>query len=405
MSRPWKSSQWFTSCWNHAEEVQTERQFPGRIQFHDVTLRDGEQQAGMVFDFPQRQAIARRLSASGVHRIEVGMPAESAEDAALLQTLAAENLSAQLLAFARCRPNDVMAARKHGATGIVLKVVTSEHLLREGAGRSLEWAADTAIEALAAARESGLYSVLFTIDATRTEVPAYIEFLEHVCGEAPPDAIAVADSYGVATPEAISSIIRDLRRRFTQPIEIHCHDDFGLATACTLAGVAAGAEVAHVTVCGIGERAGNASLEETAMALRCLYGIDTGVHTEALYALSQLVQESGRFSLPSNCAIVGEGLYRIQTDLVAELHRRCKLKAPLEYLPFLPELAGRPGVEVALGKGSGMANVTEQLEQRGLKWSPADVKTMAKRVRDLAASEKRLLTASDFDVLIAETRK
>jgi isopropylmalate/homocitrate/citramalate synthase len=141
------------------------------------------------------------------------------------------------------------------------------------------------------------------------------------------------------------------------------------------------------------------------MALRCLYGIDSGIRTEALYALSQLVQESGRFRLPSNRAIVGEGLYRIETDLVARLHRRCKLEAPLEYLPFLPEMAGRPGVEVALGKGSGKANVAEQLEQRGLDWATADMERLAVRVSELAAREKRLLTSAEFDTLIAEMRK
>lgn len=405
MSEPWKTGQWFTSCWNHAEEVNTTRQLPARIRFHDVTLRDGEQQAGVMFDGSERLAIARRLAAAGVHRIEVGMPAESVEDAALLEALAGENLGVELMAFARCSAADVSLARRFGASGVVLKTTTSEHLLREGARRSLQWAMDTAVEALTAAREAGLYSVLFTIDATRTSLPAYFAFLEQVCSHAAPDAIAVADSYGVALPEAVASVVRELRRRFIQPIEIHCHDDFGLATACTLAGIAAGAEVAHVTVCGVGERAGNASLEETSMALRCLYGFDSGVRTEELYALAQLVQSSGRFHLPSNRAIVGEGLYQIQTDLVAELHRRCKGTAPLEYLPFLPEVAGRPGVEVVLGKGSGKANVAEHLAERGLEWPAADVDKLALRVREDAAHKRRLLTAADFDNLIAEAEK
>jgi isopropylmalate/homocitrate/citramalate synthase len=405
MSEPWKTGQWFTSCWNHAEEFNTTRQLPARIRFHDVTLRDGEQQAGVMFDGSERLAIARRLAAAGVHRIEVGMPAESVEDAALLEALAGENLGVELMAFARCSAADVSLARRFGASGVVLKTTTSEHLLREGARRSLQWAMDTAVEALTAAREAGLYSVLFTIDATRTSVPAYFAFLEQVCSHAAPDAIAVADSYGVALPEAVASVVRELRRHFIQPIEIHCHDDFGLATACTLAGIAAGAEVAHVTVCGVGERAGNASLEETSMALRCLYGFDSGVRTEELYALAQLVQSSGRFHLPSNRAIVGEGLYQIQTDLVAELHRRCKGTAPLEYLPFLPEVAGRPGVEVVLGKGSGKANVAEHLAERGLEWPAADVDKLALRVREDAAHKRRLLTAADFDNLIAEAEK
>ena len=333
------------------------------------------------------------------------MPADSAEDAELLETLAGENLGAQLMAFAPCVPKDVLTARALGANGVVLKIATSEHLLREGGGRSVEWAIGAAIEALAAARESGLYSVLFTIDSTRTSVPDYLRFLEEVCAGAAPDAIAIADSYGVALPEAIASVVRLLRHRFSQPIEIHCHDDFGLATASTLAGVAAGAEVAHVTVCGIGERAGNASLEETSVALRCLYGIDTGIRMEKLYALSQLAQTAGGFQLPSNRAIIGEGLYRIQTGVVAELHRRCEKSAPLEYLPFLPELVGRPGVEIALGKGSGKANVAEHLAERGLEWPAPKIEKLALRVREVAAKEKRLLTGRDLDRLIAETEQ
>jgi isopropylmalate/homocitrate/citramalate synthase len=405
MSELWKTDQWFTSCWNHTREACAQRRLPDSIQFHDVTLRDGEQQAGMIFSLAERLEIARYLAGVGVHRIETGIPAESAEDAELLEKLAEENLGVKLMAFTKCAPKDVCKVRAHGAAGVVMKTITSEHLLRKGARRSLEWAAGTAIEALAAGRDEGLYCVLFTIDATRTAVPDYLAFLERVCRQAPPDAIAIADSYGVALPEAIASVVRMLRKHFALPIEIHCHDDFGLATACTLAGIAAGAQVAHVTVCGIGERAGNASLEETAMALKCLYGIDSGIRTEALYALSQLVQKSGHFGLPSNRAIVGDGLYRIQTDAVAELHRRCKRSAQLEYLPFLPEAAGRPGVEVVLGKGSGKANIAEQLAQRGLKRSAAEMEKLAVQVRELASAEKRLLGAADFDRLIAKAGK
>ena len=404
MSQPWKTDQWFTSSWNHADEVRANLQLSSRLQIHDVTLRDGEQQSGIVLDAPQRLAIARQLAAAGVHRIETGMPAESAEDAALLEILAGENLGVQLMAFSRCDPKHVQIARAHGATGIVVKTITSKHLLREGAQRSVQWAIDTSIEAIAAARQGGLYCVLFTIDATRTDFPAYLEFLEKVCDRASPDAIAVADSYGVALPGAIAFAVRELRKHFKQPIEIHCHNDFGLATACTLAGVAAGAEVAHVTVCGLGERAGNASLEETVMALRCLYGIDPNIRTEMLYDLSRMVQERARFSIPSNRAIVGNSLYSIETDVVAELHRRCK-RTPLEYLPFLPEMAGRPGVEIALGKGSGKANVAEHLDERGLKLSAPLVDKLVTQVRDRSRYEKRLLTAVEFDALISRVQE
>lgn len=405
MNQPWKTDRWFTSSWNYLEVVREGCQLPRRVQIHDVTLRDGEQQAGIVLDLKQRLAIARKLVGAGVHRIEIGMPAESKEDAGLLETLAAERTGTQLMAFARCDPKHVEAARTYGASGIVVKTTTSDHLLREGAQRSLQWAIESSIEAIHAAREIGLYCVLFTIDATRTIFSDYLEFLERVCDQAPPDAIAIADSYGVALPEAIQFGVRELRARFEQPVEVHCHNDFGLATACTLSGVVAGAEVAHVTVCGIGERAGNASLEETVMALKCLYGIDPGVKTEMLYALADIVQENTRCTIPNNRAVVGKNLYQIQTAVVAELHRRCKHRSPLEYLPFLPEVAGRPGVEIALGKGSGRANVLEELEARGLTLPPEALEALTGKVRERVMCEKRLLTTAEFDTLIAQVQE
>lgn len=405
MKQPWKTSQWFTSTWNHTHELRTGRRLPSRVTIHDVTLRDGEQQSGIVLDLEQRLTIARKLAAAGVHRIEVGMPAESEEDSVLLETLAAENLDTPLMAFAKCNPKHVEVARRHGATGIVLKTITSEHLLRAGARRSPAWAVQSSIEAIKAAGEAGLYCVLFTIDATRTEISNYVEFLEEVCEKAQPDAIAIADSYGVVLPEAIALVVRKLKTILKLPIEVHCHNDFGLATACTLSGIAAGAEVAHVTICGIGERAGNASLEETAMALTCLYDIDVGIHTEALYDLARTLQEYAGIRFPGNRPIVGDTLYQIQTDVVAELHRRCKDSAPLEYLPFLPEIAGRPGVEIALGKASGRANVLEQLAERGLTLPSATVDQLTSNVRQRVMRSKRMLTSTDFDELLAQVRE
>ena len=405
MKQSWKTNQWFTSSWNHADELRNDRNWPARVTIHDVTLRDGEQQSGIVLDIEQRLIIARKLASAGVHRIEVGMPAESEEDSVLLETLAAENLGTQLMAFAKCDPKHVEVAHRHGATGIVLKTITSEHLLRAGSGRSPAWAVQSSIEAIKAAREAGLYCALFTIDATRTEISSYVGFLEKVCEKVQPDAIAIADSYGVVLPEAIAFAVRKLKAVLKLPIEVHCHNDFGLATACTLAGIAAGAEVAHVTICGIGERAGNASLEETVMALTCLYGIDAGVRTEALYDLASTLQEHAGIRFPGNRPVVGDTLYQIQTDVVAELHRRCKDSSPLEYLPFLPETAGRPGVEIALGKGSGRANVLEQLAERGLTLPSAAVNQLTSNVRERVMRSKRMLTSTDFDELIAQVRE
>ena len=394
------TSRWFASPWNSEAEFTRDSQFPPRIRFYDVTLRDGEQQSGIVFHHDERVAIARALAEAGVHRIEAGMPSDSAEDRRLFEELVRLDLPAQLCAFGGCSERSVKVARECGAAGIVLKVTTSDHLLVTGYREDPERAVCEAIDATLAAKEAGLYTVLFTIDATRTPIGKYLDIVERIATEGHCDSVAVADSYGVALPHAVAGVVRKLKARLDRPVEVHCHDDFGLAIANTLAGLAAGAEVAHVTISGIGERAGNAALEDTAMALRCLYGVETGIKTESLYALSRMAQEFGGFRLPANRPIVGENLYRIESSVVAMLHRRCKDVAPLEYLPFLPEVAGRPGVELALGKGSGPANVEEYLEKRGRAATSDQKRQIVDRVHTAALTKKRLLSPEEADEIV-----
>jgi isopropylmalate/homocitrate/citramalate synthase len=154
-----------------------------------------------------------------------------------------------------------------------------------------------------------------------------------------------------------------------------------------------------VTVCGIGERAGNASLEEISMALRCLYGLEPGIVTERLYALSRMVREFGRLALPPNRPIVGQDLYRIESGVVAILHRRCRESHPLEYLPFLPEVAGGPPIEIVYGKGSGRANIEEFLESRGISATDDEKRQLVDGVRELALRRKRLLHADEVQAV------
>jgi len=207
-------------------------------------------------------------------------------------------------------------------------------------------------------------------------------------------------SSDLCTPQAIGAVLRKLRARFNKPIEIHCHQDFDLGVANTIAALANGASVAHVTVSAIGERAGNVPLEDTVLALLCLYGVDIGIRTEKFYELSKLVQELAGFQLPPNRPIVGDWLYHIESGIVGMFHRRCKQIEPLEYIPFLPELVGCPGVEIALGKGSGLANVEEHLERRGLQATPEQANEIVARVKQTSIEKKGLLTDAEFDAIL-----
>lgn len=400
MSQPWKTDRWFSSPWNYLPEVREALHFPEQIRIHDVTLRDGEQQTGIVFRRQEKVAIARKLAEAGVHRIEAGMPAVSAEDEAAIKDIVGLGLSSEIFSFARCMPADVKLAKECGVKGIITEIPSSDHIIKNAYGKTMEWAIRSSIDTTLAAKEAGLYTVFFTIDSTRSDLNRYMDLIERVATEGHMDALTLADSFGGCTPQAIGAVLRKLCARFNKPIEIHCHQDFDLGVANTIAALANGASVAHVTVSAIGERAGNVPLEDTVLALLCLYGVDIGIRTEKFYELSKLVQELAGFQLPPNRPIVGDWLYHIESGIVGMFHRRCKHIEPLEYIPFPPELVGRPGVEIVLGKGSGLANVEEHLERRGLQATPEQANEMVARVKQTSIEKKGLLTGAEFDAIL-----
>jgi isopropylmalate/homocitrate/citramalate synthase len=405
MSQPWKTDRWFASPWNYAPEARKNSHFADRIKIHDVSLRDGEQQTGIAYRRADKVAIAKKLAKAGVHRIEAGMPAVSKEDEMAIRDIVALDLPSEIFSFARCMPVDVAQAKDCGVKGIITEIPSSDHIVKHAYGKTLEWATQSSIETTLAAKEAGLYTVFFTIDSTRSELERYMDMVEKVATEGHMDALTVADSFGVCTPQGIGAVVKKLKARFSQPIEIHCHEDFGLGVANTIAALENGAEVAHVTVSAIGERAGNVPLEDTAMALKILYGIDTGIKTEELYELSKLVQELSNIKLPPNRPIVGDSLYNIESGIVAMFHRRCKDAEPLEYIPFLPEVVGRPGVEIALGKGSGAANIEEHLEKRGRKATADQIKVLLDRVKQAGIEKKALVTDAEFDQILVDVLK
>ncbi len=402
MNQPWKTDRWFTSPWNWEPEVREQLHFPPQVRIHDVTLRDGEQQTGIVMRRADKVAIAKKLAEAGVHRIEAGMPAVSTEDEMAIRDIVELGLPSQIFSFARCMPQDVKLAKDCGVYGIITEIPSSEHIIRNAYGKTLEWAIQASIETTLAAKEAGLYTVFFTIDSTRSEPERLLDLIDKVATDGHMDAMTIADSFGGCTPQAIAMFVKRYKARFKQPLEIHCHEDFGLGVINTIAALANGAEVAHVTVTGTGERAGNVPLEDTVMALHALYGVDTGVKTEKFYELSKLVQELTGIVVPKNRPIVGDWLYRIESGIVAMFHRRCRSVEPLEYIPFAPEMVGRPPVDVALGKGSGLANIEEHLERRGRTAGPEQAAEILKRVKERSVEKKGLLTDEEFDEILAD---
>ena len=401
MQEPWKTDKWFTSPWNYLPELTKNYAFPSNIKIHDVTLRDGEQQTAVVFRREEKVAIAKKLDSLGIHRIEAGMPAVSAQDKAAISDIAALGLKAEIFGFARCIPTEVKVIKECGCKGIVIEIPASDHMIKYGYGWPIERAMKASIETTLAAKEAGLYTVFFTIDSTRTELSRFLDIVEQVATEGHMDSLSMADTMGVTTPDAYAHVVKKVIERLKKPVEAHCHMDFGLGIANTIAALQAGASVAHTTVTGLGERAGNVPTEEVVMSLLTLYGKDIGIKTEKFVEVSKFVMDLAKVSQPPNRPIVGDKLYDIESGIIAGWFRMARKEHPLEYVPFSPELVGQRPVNVVLGKNSGPPSMDEWCEKLGITATDEEKMAMLQGVKAKSFEKKDLLTTDEFKVIVA----
>ena len=397
---PWHQEQWFTSPWNFAPEALKDFDFAKQIKFHDVTLRDGEQQAGIIFNKEQKIALADKMAEMGMHRIEAGMPAVSAQDREAIIEIAKRHDGhgePEIFAFARCMKQDVLKVVDCGVKGIVVEIPASEHLVKYAYKWEYEKAIDLAIEATQCARENGLYTVFFTIDGTRTDMDTYFNLVTRVANEGHMDALAVVDTMGGLAPHACNYLIKKIKTVIDKPLEVHFHDDYGLGAANTLMALSAGAEVAHTSISGIGERAGNAAYEDIALALLTMYGVDTGLKYEKMNELSEMMRKFGGHIIPSNRGIVGPTLADIESGIVAVWWVKKNEKHPLEVSPYMYSLVGHPDAKVVIGKMSGVPTVDIYLDQLGLQCDDKDQKMEIVQAIKAKAFEKHgLLTVGEF---------
>jgi isopropylmalate/homocitrate/citramalate synthase len=400
MDQPFKTDKWFTSPWCYLPEVKKNEHFAPNIKIHDVTLRDGEQQTAVVFRREEKVAIAKQLDALGIHRIEAGMPAVSPQDKAAIADIAALGLKAEVFAFSRCIPEEIKVVKDVGCKGVVVEIPASDHMIKHAYGWSIDRAMKSSIDTTLAAKEAGLYTVFFTIDATRTELNRFLDIVDQVATQGHMDALTMADTMGVCTPDAIGHAVRKVIDRLKKPVEIHCHQDFGLGVANTIAALAAGASVAHTTITGLGERAGNVPMEDVVMSLLCLYGIDLGIRTEGLCDVSRFVLDLAKVSVPPNRPIVGDKLYEVESGIIAGWIRMARKEHPLEYVPFAPELVGQKPVSIVLGKNSGPPSMEEWCEKLGVTATEDERMAMLKQVKARSFEKKDLLTVDEFREIV-----
>ncbi|MEW6398872.1 MAG: pyruvate carboxyltransferase [Bacillota bacterium] len=393
----WKNEKWFVSAWNYEPEVAAENCFPQRVVIHDITLRDGEQQAGVVFTTDDKLRIAEKLAEAGVDRIEAGMPAVSPADEKAIREIVRRRFGCKVFGFARCLVEDIYRVADCGVDGVVVEIPSSEHIIEKAYLWPPERAIERAIQATRAAKEAGLYTVFFTIDASRANLAWLTNLLRQVATEGHMDAMALVDTMGVCSPQAIRFFVRHMQAEFPGiPLEAHFHNDLGLALANTIEALRLGVPVAHVSVCGIGERAGGAALEELVVALETLYGVKTGVKMEKLYELCQLTVGLAGHRLPTNKPVVGERLFHIESGIPATWWLRCREAAPTEVFPFHWKLMGQPEPCIVLGKGSGEDSVKAWLAEIGVEVPESAVPELLAKVKASSLEKKGLLSQDEF---------
>ena len=399
--KPWKSDKFFVSPWNYAQEVTEGLALPRKVAFHDITLRDGEQQSGLCFRKSDKVRIAEALAEAGVDRIEAGMPVVSKADAAAIRAIVKAKLGPKIFSFARCMVADVQRSLDTGVDGIVVEIPCSEHIIKHAYQWPLERAIGVAIEATRFAHDHGLYTVFFPIDASRADIDWFLRTIERIATEGHMDALALVDTFGGVSPSAMAYLVRKVKERIGKPLETHFHDDFGCGTANTLLGIAAGCEVAHVTVNGIGERCGNASLQEVALALEAMYGAKTNIRTEKLYALSKLLQRICGYRLPTNAPIVGDRVFEIESGIIVSWFKNCGLEHALELFPYHWDWMGQPPPKVLIGKKSGIDTIGYSLERIGRAGVDKDqAMAILAAVKEAALRKKGLLGLREFKAIV-----
>ncbi len=396
----WKTDNWYVSPWNYLEEVTQGFNPPKKVRIHDVTLRDGEQQAGIIFTKDDKIRIAEKLAEIGVHRIETGMPAVSLPDEAAIREIVKRNLGPEIFCFTRCMVDDVKRAADCGVKGIVIEIPASAHLVEHAYQWPLEKAIDLSIKATAFAKEQGLYTVFFTIDGTRTDMDWLLKLVNRVATEGHMDAFTLVDTFGVLSPQGASYFTRKVKAGVKKPLEIHFHSDFGLGVANTIMAVLSGAEVIHTTVGGIGERCGNAPMEETVLALLTLYGIDVGIDYSKMNELSQLVMGLAGIEPPANRPFIGSRAYTIESGIVTSWYKNAFEKDPTFIFPVHPKFVGHTMPEILMGKKSGVDNVAIWAKKLGLQLNDQQALAVLNQVKLKSHDLKRVLTEEEFKEIV-----
>jgi isopropylmalate/homocitrate/citramalate synthase len=349
----------------------------GDVIVYDSTLRDGEQTPGVAFTPEQKLTIAQMLDDAGVHQIEAGFPAVSENEVKTIRAISDLGLKADILGLSRVTKGDIDAAADAGVDLVLLFVGTSDIHLRYKMKKSREDVLTMVTDSLDHCRARGVKAAVSAEDTTRTD----LDFLMHVYRTAEAGGavrVGVTDTLGCATPEAISMLVSRARQEVKVPVQLHLHNDYGLALANAFAGVKAGATAITTTVNGIGERAGNVPLEQFAVGMKYLYGSDIGIDCTKMKRLSDVVCQFSGLHKPRNQPLVGTNAFAHESGI----HVAAILNCPMTYESLPPEAVGNER-HIIMGKKTGVNYVKKRLVDMSIDASEEQAIEICRRVKEL----------------------
>ncbi len=401
MEKKWVNENWHSSSYNYMGEARKGINIRDDIVVADCTLRESDQYAGVALSKDSKLVLAQALDNVGIQQIEIGMPAITPVERETSEAIVDLGLNAKLTALCRARKDDIDLAASLGVWGVLISLPSGYLQIEHRLKWSLEKIVETAIEMTGYARAKGLYVVLSPYDTTRSDPEFLQEYLSKVTAQGSVDRVRLVDTTGCIAPHGITQLIRIMREAIGDThIEVHCHNDFGLAVANTIAALGAGANVISSSFNGMGERGGNTPTEEIVTALQVLYGLDIGINLDQLYRTSLLVQELTGVTLQPHKPVVGTNAFTQISGLVIAGFA----ETPFVGLSYLPEMVGRHST-VSLGKATGSASIRWKLDELGLSANNEQIIELVFKVKEIALENERDVSNDEFVKLVDEISK